>query len=302
VYLLRSATLALVLLAGAAGPAAAEDCFIRVKVGETPRAAPPHRPRARHPAAAVRPRVLHRVHRLVAHPHRKRTQALAGAAPTGPRYVESSIAQASVPVYELRPISCDSRPGIRSKAPGLTPLASQRLLDALVTPAPAPAPPAPAPVETGPVIVVPDTVLPGLPPGPAPVGDIGGPPPQTPGTPPGAPPLTPPIGGPGAPPPVITPPGGPPGTPPGTPPVVTPPVVTPPDTPPGTPPGIPPGTPPDSPPDTPITPLTPPLPPPLTPPGAPVPEPAAWAMLLTGFFAVGAALRRRRSRAAATFE
>ena len=294
-YSVRSATLALILLAAAASPAAAEDCFIRVKVGEALRAAPAHRPPPHRAAAAGPARVRHLRH--ASHPagHRrgKRPQTLAAAAER-PRYVESSLAQASVPIYELRPVSCDTRPAIRSKAPGLAPPAGQRLLDALATPAPpTPTPPAPVetgPVETGPVIIVPDTVLPGLPPGPTPVGDIGGPPPPAP-----------PIGGPGGPPPVTTPPVTTPPvvTPPVvTPPVVTPPVVTPPAPPPDMPPPVvtpvtlppdtPPGSPPpDSPPDTPLP------PPPPAPPSAPVPEPAAWAMLLVGFFALGAALRRR---------
>jgi hypothetical protein len=91
-----------------------------------------------------------------------------------------------------------------------------------------------------------------------------------------------------------------PDSPPDTPPPTTPPdsPPTPPETPPPTPPGCcvtPPEKPPPSKPpgccETP--PYTPPRPP------GPVPEPATWAMLIVGFFGLGAQLRRsnRRSRA-----
>ncbi|WP_298671029.1 PEPxxWA-CTERM sorting domain-containing protein [uncultured Sphingomonas sp.] len=44
---------------------------------------------------------------------------------------------------------------------------------------------------------------------------------------------------------------------------------------------------------------TPPINPPVNPPTGAVPEPATWGMMLIGFFAVGAALRRRRGALAA---
>jgi len=46
---------------------------------------------------------------------------------------------------------------------------------------------------------------------------------------------------------------------------------------------------------------TPPVIPPVTPPGG-VPEPATWAMMLIGFFSVGAAMRRRRGVATVAAE
>jgi len=70
-----------------------------------------------------------------------------------------------------------------------------------------------------------------------------------------------------------------------------PPVVTPPDTGgPGQPPFVAP------PPGPPGGPDRPPVQPPETPPGG-VPEPASWALMILGFGAVGASLRRRRMAA-----
>jgi hypothetical protein len=63
---------------------------------------------------------------------------------------------------------------------------------------------------------------------------------------------------------------------------------------------------PGQPPVTPLgPPVTPPDGPPITPPGPPpvgpppgVPEPATWAIMITGFFGIGSALRRRRAQTA----
>jgi hypothetical protein len=196
-----------------------------------------------HAAAPARPHPLHRVHHL-RRPHGAslaKPRHVAAAAPAAPanQLLASGEAMRSAPVYELRPIACDTRPSaIQSIAPGVTPAApatAQKLLDALAGPVPAPVatpvPTAPSPVDTPQVIAPqpPDTGpgpdFPGLPglPGPFVEGPLVL----------GPPPVTPPVG---------------------------PPLVTPPDTPPGG-----------------------------------VPEPATWAMLMTGFVALGTALRARRS-------
>ena len=292
----RTALLCAFLLAGAASPAWAKDCFIKVQVAGAHPAAAPHAPRPRprpHPrpetpavAAADHPQPEHHVVRLRTH-RRTTPRVILAAQPATPhrQYVESSLAQRSVPVFELRPTACDTHPASQSVAPG-APATAQKLLDAIAGPAPTP----PAPVETPPqtpvspplvpplpVVTLPDTAtppdgpdFPGFPgvSGPGPFGGFPG----------VVGPLPPPVGPPVVGPPVVGPPVvGPP---------VEPPVVTPPGPPPPTPPGPPPIEPPVEPPGGP-TPLSPP-----TPPG--VPEPAAWAMLMLGFLALGGALRARR--------
>jgi hypothetical protein len=290
---LRSTALAVVLVAGVAGPAAAEDCFVRVKIGETTRTPPVHHAPVHHAAAPAHVHPVHRVHHVVHHPHKKRPQVAAASKPR-PHYVESSLAQRSLPIYEMRPISCDTHPALQTKAPAAAVPPAQRLLDQLVTPA---SPAAPVETASAPVapVAAPDTFVPGAPftppVGGVPVGAVGGPPPI--GAPPVTPPVGPPVVTPVVTPPVVTPPVvGPPVV---TPPIVTPPVVTPPGV---TPPVIVPLTPPESPPGSPgIPPIVPPVTPP-GPPTAPVPEPSAWALLLVGFFGLGAALRRRRAKQA----
>jgi hypothetical protein len=99
-----------------------------------------------------------------------------------PRHVESLLAQRSIPVYGLRPVSCDIQPAIQSKAP--RPAVAQRLLDALVSPA------SPLVVAEQTPVIGPfaDTVFPGGPGAMAPFigGPIGGGPPL-------GPPVTPPV-------------------------------------------------------------------------------------------------------------
>jgi hypothetical protein len=263
---LRTTLLCLVLFFGAVGPAWGPG-----RHGAPPRAHGPAKPRA-----------------IVA------AQRAAHPAPHRP-HVEAALAQRSVADFELRPSATDLGPAIPSAAPG-APATAQKLLDALAGPSPVPT----VPVEREPqtaippitLVTVPDTPtpsdtadFPGLPglPGPGSVGGFPGvvgplPPPGpsvvTPVTPPDQPPLTPPD------------------TPPGQPPLA----------PPDQPPSLPPVTPPEQPPGDP-TPLFPPLTPPDGPPGAPpggpppgVPEPTTWALLMGGFFALGAALRLRRAR------
>jgi len=312
VYFIRPTVLSLILaagVAGVAGPAAAKDCFIRVKTGEMHAPPPVRRPAVHHAAAvAPRPHLVHHIRHVVGHPHVKRPQVLAAAPAEGPHYAESSLLQRSIPIYEMRPVACDSHPGIQSLAPGLAKPPAQRLLDALVTPA---ALPPPVEEQGLPVILVPDTAIPGAP-GGVPIGGVGGPPPIVVST------ITPPIGQPGGPPPVVTPPVGPPpvtppvvvppvGPPPVTPPVTPPvPPVTPPVTPPGPPPVTPPVTPPVVPPETPppVVVVTPPGPPGGPPPVSPVPEPSTWALLMLGFLGLGGVLRARRAAAIrkATFQ
>jgi hypothetical protein len=257
------------------GPAAAEDCFPKIRAASvhapTPaRKATPHR---RPAAAPARPRV-HPVRHVVKRPRPKRV--LVAAAPPGPprNYMESSFAQRTLPVYLPRPVSCDEKPSpaIQALPPAPEKPPAQVLLDELAGPAVAPElhPGTPGFVdEPGPGIFFPGSgggIFPG---GGVLTGGGGGQPPFTPPgvdqppiTPPGQPPVLPPDGGQ---PPIILPPGppGPPG-PPEIPPVIPEHPILPPtvDQPPGG--GPPPG----------------------------VPEPATWAMLIAGFFGLGATLRR----------
>jgi hypothetical protein len=240
---LRSALIAGTLLAITVGPAAAEDCFVRVRLADgrpaVPRhVSPPHL--AAHVAAAVaRPHLVHRIHHikrplglLAIKPVAAAAKAPAPLALPHRQYLESSLAMRSIPVYALRPVACDTHPsGIQSVEPG-RPATAQKLLDALAGPTPSV-----APQETvTPTIAGPD--LPGLPGGPGLPDETGGP------------------GFPGFP-------GGTGGFP----------VV--------------------------VGPLMPPITPPMTPPDQPpaIPEPATWAMLILGFFALGGALRGQRKAA-----
>jgi hypothetical protein len=166
--------------------------------------------------------------------------------------------------YILRPRACEEHPvTAMSLLPGTPPLeTSQRLLAELAGPTP------PLEVE-GPT---PPPIAPG-------VDDTSTPGPSFPGGPPtGGPTVTPNVGGPETP--------GVPGQPPVVPPenpVVAP--VMPPVTPPVDVPGGPGGFPP-------ILPVI--ATPPFTP--AAIPEPVTWAMLILGFFGLGAVLRRARAR------
>ena len=116
----RAAVLCAVLLAGAAGPAWAKDCFIKVQLAAAqPKAAPhaarPHpRPRPHPEAPAVaeapQPQPMPRTARRHVHRPAKPRVILADEPVTPPphrQYLESSLAQRSVPVFELRPVACD---------------------------------------------------------------------------------------------------------------------------------------------------------------------------------------------------
>jgi hypothetical protein len=289
ILLFRTLLAGLILAAVTVGPAAAEDCFIKVRVPARPIAAPArHAPRRPLAAAAPRPPRPHPVrHRLG--PHRPAKIHAAAASPAHPQFVESSLAQATVPVYELRPVVCDSQPAIRSVLPGAPKPTAQRLLDALAGPATAAAPaPQVAVAEPPPT----GGGFPGFPTDSGPPGVIGGVPGGIPGGVPGG------VPGGGGPPPILPPGGGPPSI---LPPEGGPPPVLPPD---GGPPPIvitPPGQPPIAPPDGGPPPILPPeggLPPTLTPtpPVAGIPEPATWALSILGFFGLGGALRSQRRR------
>jgi hypothetical protein len=258
----------------------AEDCFLKIRIAATHAASPGRGAPSPHRAAAARPRSPHHLRHAVG---LRRPRAAAHAEPTpslARQFLESSLQMRTLPVYELRPTSCDRHPAIRSPAPGAPALTAQRLLDAFAGPPPAAAAP-PAPIADQAVELPPapgDLGLPVIGGGPG-----GGLPPTV------TLPVAPTAGG--VPPVVLAPPVV-------LPPVLVPPVVVPPDTPPiVTPPIIilPPIVPP---------PITPPEGPPITPPGGPggppaggVPEPATWAMLALGFFALGGALRSRQAAA-----
>lgn len=114
----RATVLAILAAAGLATPSAAEDCFVRVSLGEAGAVAPVRH----HAPAAMRPRHLHQVHHI-AHKPRPRPRQLIAAA-QAPGRVGPSPVQRSI----MRRVSCIVQPGLQSKAP------RQRLLDALASP------------------------------------------------------------------------------------------------------------------------------------------------------------------------
>jgi hypothetical protein len=266
-------------ISGVAGSAIAEDCFIKVRTGEARaphviRAAAPHRRTARAQVAHRPHHVRHIVRRARARPA---VIATAEEAPVQ-RYAGSSFAQQTIPIYAMRPTSCDAQPpaALQSAPPAGLVTPTQRLLDELAGPAEPVTRVADAPDAPG-----------GSAGGFSPGGAGFGPPSGGGGflTPGGAPPIVGP-GGPGV---------GPPATPPdlGQPPIITPPeggqppiVILPPEG--GQPPTV-----------TPIIdqpPAGPPVSPP--PPLAAIPEPGTWSLMILGAAGVGAILRRRRASAA----
>ena len=289
VSVFKTVLLSSLLVTAGAGSAAAEDCFPKVHAAAVPHAAPnkaarPHRKQVL--AAAVhRPAHKRPIKRALAKAPKPEVK------PAGPHtFAESSLAQQTIPVLVARPTSCDKEPPVvlASAPPTREKTPAQVLLDELVgptgTPTAEPAVPTDVPEGVPPGVTFPDETFPGTPGGVPPGGG------QPPFTPPGVPPVCTPTA-----------------PSPGQPPVVCPPVVTPPDQPPFVPPGQPPFTPPDQPPIVPpiVPPPENPQPPPPDifqppnppdkPPGA-IPEPSTWAMLILGFFGLGAVLRARRAR------
>ena len=285
VCLLRSTVLAVLLGTTVVGPAAAEDCFPKIRAAEA-RMAAPHRPAPAHKTPIVR-RAVNNAKPVVRVARAKPIRVPARPASTTQKLVESSFALQTRPIPWVRPAGCDKNPtlAMQSAPPIVEKPPAQLLLDEIAGPN---TPPPTPPEETGP------TFGGGVPPG-VPFGGGG----QPPGLPPGGgqPPGQPPGGGqpPGQPPGGGQPPGQPPGppvTPPEGPPVFPPPDGPPPVVPPG---GPPPTVPPEIPPGFPPLPPEIHTPPPTTPPLTPVPEPSTWVMLISGFFFVGQGVRSRRA-------
>lgn len=255
----------MVSLAGlSASPAAANplgDCFERIAVAAR---------HVAHPHRAGPHRIVHRVH------PRPRRRVVA-ASPTA--------AYAYRMRYILRPRACaEHAVTAMSLLPGAAPPeTSQRLLAELAGPTPPPEGEVPTPPPVAPGVDDASTRGPFFPRGPPTAG----------------PPVTPGVGGPGIPgvpgPPPVVPPGPQVAPPPENPvvPPVTPPAIPvdrpPPAGPPVAPPADVPGGPGGFPPILPVI---------ATPPFTPIaiPEPVTWAMLILGFFGLGAALRRARAR------
>lgn len=277
-YLWRSTILAALLGSTVVGPAAAVDCFPKIRAAEARQAAPKRIVTPRHKAIAVRSPV-HRAKPVV---RVVRVNVPSRPASKTQKFVESSFALQTRPIEWVRPEGCDKYPAmaIQSAPPLVEKAPAQLLLDEIAGPTPPPET-VDTPEDTGSTFV-------------------GG------GTPPSAPPF---VGG--QPPPGGQPPGGQPPVPPeGKPPILPPdaPPEVPPTFPPGNPPILPPGEPPIVPPGPPVLPPPPPeephppftpQPPQEPPPVTAVPEPATWLMLIGGFFFVGLGLRTRRAELAA---
>lgn len=248
------------------GPAAAEDCFPKVRAFDARPAAPPKpRPIARKPAVrAVTP-----VHHVRKPSVRKARPVVAAAKPALPskQLLESSYDMRTGALPPAPSIDCDRAPSIQTALPPEAKPAAQRLLDEIAGPEPVGelAPTQLAANEGAPALGAPGAGWPigfGGPGGRSGGGGGGGQPPGGGGEPPVVPPTEPPVG-----------------------PPVGPPVV--PEIPP-----IPPVTP-----EPPVVPpVVPPVIPPVIPPVSAVPEPATWAMMIIGFFGLGAAIRSNRAR------
>jgi len=269
------------------GPAAAEDCFPKIRAAEARQALPRRAAPVRHRANVAR--VSH-VKSAVRVSRPKRIAVPARPASKAVKFVESSFHLQTRPIPWVRPAGCDKHPAsaIQSAPPIVERPPAELLLAELAGP---PAQTETVPEDAGPTFG--GGGGPGYPPGFG-GGGGGGRPPVTP---PGGeqPPVTPP----GGEPPPVTPPEQPPILPPEVPPY-WPPVGPPPDGPPQfPPPGGPPAPPPeDYPPPGP--PELPPISPPEQPPVTAVPEPATWVMLIGGFFLIGQSVRSaRRKRLAA---
>ncbi len=133
----RSAVAAGLLSATLASPAAAVDCFPKVKFAPAPHVAP-KRP-VQHLDAAAAPPVhhVHRVRHVVGIGPKKPPRIVVASRPHAINLAESSLAQQTIPVYLPRPVSCDKLPplALQSLAPARPVAPAQRLLDALAGPA-----------------------------------------------------------------------------------------------------------------------------------------------------------------------
>ena len=278
------------LVTAGAGSAAAEDCFPKVHAAAVPHAAPNKaaRPHRRQLLAGA---VHHQPHQR----HIKRALAKASprpeVKPAGPHtFAESSLEQQTIPVLVARPTSCDKEPPVvlASLPPARAKTPAQVLLDEIAGPSGTPTAEPPTDVPEGQPGFPPAEDFPGggFPGGGFPGGGFpGGGGPGGGGQPPVVPPAcTPIVPSPGQPP-VVAPP-------------VCPPIITPPDQPPVGPPDQPPIVPPFVPPPENPQPQPPDIVQPPTPPDKPpgaIPEPSTWAMLILGFFGMGAVLRARRA-------
>ncbi len=251
----------------AVGPAAAEDCFPKVRAFD---ARPPvpvkARPTVRKPAAARPATPVRRVGKPVVRKARPVVAAAKPALPSKP-LVDSSFAMQTGALPPAPSVECDRTPSIQAALPPEAKPAAQRLLDEIAGPMPdeALAPP----TELASNALPPMFGFPFGGGGPGGGGFGGGGGGGGGGGNPGEP------GGPGEP----------------EPPIVPPTVIVPPTEPPTEPPVIPPLTP-----EPPIVPPT----TPIIPPVSAVPEPATWAMLIIGFFGLGSAIRSKRARLSVT--
>lgn len=265
-----------------AGPAAAEDCFIKVRPAA---AAPAPKPKAAAPARAVKLSAAQRPAQQAHKPVVRRVRtATAPAKPAAPmkKLPESSYAMRTAYMPAAPSTECDTAPSIQAALPPEARPPAQRLLDEIAGP-PVEIADASSPAGIGGIPAGgggPGGGLPigwrGAPGGGGPGGGFVAPPgAETPGG--GEPPVVNPPGE--GEPPVVNPPGG------GEPPVVNPPGG-------GEPPIIPPGPDPDPGPGPgpggpgPVDP---------NPPVSPIPEPGVWMTMIIGFFGLGTMVRRSRA-------
>lgn len=133
-YVVRLSILATLLAAGAAGPAAAVDCF--PKVAAVGAHAPPRlRAVAHHRTAGASPGVHHVRHIAPRGRRAPSRKVMASASPKRP-FAESSRDQQTIPISVPRPLSCDDQPPavLQTLAPRRPVAPAQLLLAALTGP------------------------------------------------------------------------------------------------------------------------------------------------------------------------
>ena len=133
---LHCAVLGLLLAGVLTMPAAAEDCYTKIRMADAHHAAP-------HPAPRPHKPRIHRIHhvhhvRRAVHPKAVVKKAKApGLPPVSHRqWLESSAHRASIPTYVLRPVSCDKPLALQTAAPTPERPPAQLLLDEIAGPAP----------------------------------------------------------------------------------------------------------------------------------------------------------------------